>query len=117
MKLQVIQRAVLGLALCASAVSCVNVDPETNQVIPRGNQRYEFDRVVENVDRLEVGLNKLQVVMLLGSPAEESDHGDTWVYLPERPAVIVPGRALKLEFRNGKLTEYGFHAIVLGARL
>jgi len=96
--------------------SCVSVDPETNEVIPRGNQRYEFEVVERNAKDLKLGMNRYEVMMLLGSPAERDDSRDLWVYLPERAAVIIPGRALKLEFRDGQLVDFGFHAIVLGKR-
>jgi outer membrane protein assembly factor BamE (lipoprotein component of BamABCDE complex) len=107
-----------AIALAAlSLASCVNVDPETNEVIPRGDQRYEFDKVKENAEELALGMSKFECLLLLGSPAEKSDRGDVWVYLPERPAVIIPGKALRLEFENGKLKEHEYRAIVLGARL
>jgi len=104
-------------ATVLAAAGCVNVDPETGEVIPRGNQRYEFEEVERNAEKLEEGMSKFQVLMLLGSPAEESKNRDVWVYLPERPGVIVPARALRLQFRNGVLADYGYHAIVLGTRL
>ena len=105
------------LACVLTACGCVNVDPQTNEIIPRGNQRYEFDEVTHNAQDLKDGMSKAQVLFLLGSPAEKSQRGDVWVYLPERPAVIIPGRALRLQFRNGRLLEHGYHAIVLGTRL
>lgn len=106
-----------ALTACLLLVSsCVNVDPQTNEIIPRGSQRYEFEEVTRNADDLKEGMSTFEVLMLLGSPAEQSKHGDVWIYLPERPAVIVPGRALRLQFRNGKLVDHGYHAIVLGAR-
>jgi outer membrane protein assembly factor BamE (lipoprotein component of BamABCDE complex) len=107
----------LLIACLLAAASCVNVDPETGQTIPRGNQRYEFEEVTHNAKDLKVGMTKLEAMMLLGSPAERSQRGDVWVYLPERPAVIVPGRALRLDFRDGKLEKFGYHAIVLGKPL
>ena len=103
-------------ATVLAAVSCVNVDPETGEVIPRGNQRYEFEEVERNAEKLEEGMSKFQVLMLLGSPAEESTRGDVWVYLPERPAVIIPANALRLQFRNGRLADHAYHPIVLGQR-
>lgn len=113
-KLQLPSTALATCLLVAS--SCVNVDPQTNEVIPRGSQRYEFEEVTRNAGDLKEGMSSFEVLMLLGSPAEKSKHGDVWIYLPERPAVIVPGRALRLQFRGGKLVDHGYHAIVLGAR-
>lgn len=97
--------------------SCVQVDPATGETIPRGDQRYDFETVSQHAKDLEEGMRKYEVLMLLGSPAETNDAGNVWVYLPERPGVLIPARALKLEFENERLTHHGFHAIVLGARL
>lgn len=96
--------------------SCVSVDPDTNEVVPRGRQRYKFEVVERNAEDLKLGMNRNEVMMLLGSPAERDESRDFWVYLPERAAVIIPGRALKLEFRDGLLVDFGYHAIVLGQR-
>jgi len=104
----------LLFACALLSASCVNVDPETNEVLPRGDQRYKFDEVQRNAKKLKDGMTKIQVLMLLGSPAEKSERGNIWVYLPERAAVILPGRSLRLVFKSGQLDEHGYHAIVLG---
>ena len=52
-----------------------------------------------------------------GSPAEKSDDGAVWVYLPERPAVLVPSRALRLEFDRDVLVKHGYSPIILGQQL
>ena len=93
------------------------MDAETNEVIPRGDQRYKFSTVKEYSKDLQQGMTKLQVLSTVGSPAEKSERGDVWVYLPERSAILIPSKALKLHFEDNALTEYGFHAIVLGAQL
>lgn len=97
--------------------ACVQVDPATGETIPRGDQRYHFDSVQQHAEDLKEGMRKYEVLMLLGSPAEMNDSGDVWIYLPERPAVLVPARALKLEFENERLVHHGYHPIVLGSRL
>jgi len=102
------------LILCGSG--CVNVDPKTGETIPRGDQKYYFSRVTEQAKQLQKGMSKMEVMMLLGSPAEQSSSGDCWVYLPERPAVLVPASALKLDFGPAGLDDWGYHAIVLGVR-
>lgn len=107
----------LLLAVLCAAPSCVTVDAETNEVIPRGDQRYKFSTVKEYSENLELGMTKLQVLSTVGSPAEKSERGDVWVYLPERSAILVPSKALKLHFEDNRLSEFGFHAIVLGAQL
>lgn len=103
--------AVLVLLLSAG---CVNVDPDTGKTIPRGDQRFEFETVTHRAKDLEMGMTKMEVLLLLGSPAEESHAGDVWVYLPERPAVLIPGRALRLEFDDARLVDHGYRPIVLG---
>ena len=117
MRRQILHTLTFLLVGALATSSCVSVDPETGETIPRGNQRYEFSEVTRNVDKLEIGMSYYQVLMLLGSPAEKSKQGDVWIYLPERAAVLIPGRALRLQFRNSALASYGYHAIVLGARL
>ena len=107
----------IGLPLLLAAASCVPVDPVTGEYKPRGNQRYEYARVKESAERLQKGMTKYQALILLGSPAEKAMHGDTWVYLPERPGILLPASALKLDFRNGRLHDFGYHPIVLGTRL
>ena len=115
MKLQLHFLALLAAPLLAP--SCVTVDAETNEVIPRGDQRYKFSTVKKYSENLQVGMTKLQVLATVGSPAEKTERGDIWVYLPERPAFLVPSKALKVHFENNAVTEFGFHAIVLGAQL
>ncbi|MHC5211231.1 MAG: hypothetical protein ACYTG2_10980 [Planctomycetota bacterium] len=106
--------AVLGLAL---VTACVNVDPRTGETIPRGDQYYDFDDVTRRAERLELGMSRLGVLMLLGSPAEKSSDEDIWIYLPERPAVLVPARALRLLFDRDRLAEFGYRPIILGQDL
>ena len=105
------------LLVLMSLTSCVTYDAETGEALPRGNQRYTFDVVKKRADDLKVGMSKLQALLTLGSPAESDDRGNTWVYLPERPGLLIPARALKLEFHDGHLADFGYHAIVLGAQL
>ena len=98
-------------------VSCVQVDPVTGETLPRGHQRYEFKTVERRAEQLENGMSKTQVVLLLGSPAEKRSDGDEWVYLPERPAALIPGRALRLVFEDGLLVTHNYRAIILGEDL
>jgi outer membrane protein assembly factor BamE (lipoprotein component of BamABCDE complex) len=107
----------LALALTSLALACVQYDPQTGETLPRGNQRYEFDVVQERAERLVTGMSKLDVLVLLGSPAETGSDGDVWVYLPERPAVLIPARALRLQFDRGALADFGYRPIVLGQDL
>jgi hypothetical protein len=112
-----------GLSLLCAALAlgstsaCVTENVTTGEMVPRGKQKYPFEKVEKAADQLKVGMNKREVLLLLGSPAETSESGDLWVYLPERYAILVPARALRLEFEGESLTDYGYRAIVLGTRL
>ena len=105
--------ALLALML----VGCVNVDPESGKTIPRGGQRYTFATVERHAEQLKEGMTKLDVMLLLGSPAETSDDGDVWMYVPERAAVLVPTRGLRLVFKNNLLESHEPTAIILGQQL
>ncbi len=107
--------ALCGLAL--SLASCVTENVSTGKMVPRGSQGMQFSDVEKAAENLRNGMSRAQVMLLLGSPAEQSDDGDVWVYLPERYAILIPARALRLEFKNGALDDFGYRPIVLGARL
>jgi len=111
-------RLYLCLVLFAlSFVGCVNVDPTTGKTIPRGGQKYEYDLVKQRAEQLQNGMSKIQVMILLGSPAETSASNDVWAYLPERPAVLIPASGLRLVFHNNLLQSHEFTTIVFGQPL
>jgi outer membrane protein assembly factor BamE (lipoprotein component of BamABCDE complex) len=96
---------------------CVNADPRTGKTIPREGQKYEFATVEQQAEQLKDGMTKYDVLLLLGSPANVGDEGNVWIYLPERAAVLVPSRALRLVFKDNILVTHGYTAIVLGQPL
>lgn len=112
-----------GLALIAAVVwlpvtvACITENTTTGERVPRGNQRYPWDEVQERATRLQNGMNKGQVLNLMGSPAEIEDEDDHWTYLPERHGILFPAQALHLEFERGVLTEHEYRAIVFGAHM
>ena len=107
----------LGTLLLAAALAgCVTQNADTGEYVPRGKQRYEFEKVEKAAEQLRDGMTKLQVLLLLGSPAEMDDAGNTWVYLPERYAILIPSHALQLEFKNDVLVSHENRAIVLGTK-
>lgn len=106
----------LGL-LALGASACVTENAQTGEPVPRGDQRYPFDKVQELAKRLEKGMSKPQVLVLLGSPAEIDAEDNQWIYLPERYGILIPAKALRLEFKDQVLTDFGYRAIVLGAQL
>ena len=103
--------------LVAALAGCVTEDPKTGTLLPRDGQKLTFDVVQRNAEKLHTGMSKLDVHLLLGSPAEKDEAEDLWIYLPERYAVLVPARALRLEFRDRVLVDFGYRPIVLGTRL
>jgi outer membrane protein assembly factor BamE (lipoprotein component of BamABCDE complex) len=105
------------LALGAGTSACVTQNAETGEMIPRGKQRYPWDKVTELAKQLQKGMSKPQVLVLMGSPAEIDKEDNHWIYLPERYGILIPARALRLEFNDQVLVDFGYRAIVLGAQL
>lgn len=106
-----------ALLLAALLAGCVTENAATGEPIPRGNQRYPFAKVEQAAERLAVGMTRSEVLLLLGSAAKLEDGGDTWVWLPERYAVLVPARALHVHFEAGRVKDFGYRPIVFGADL
>lgn len=106
-----------ALVLAALLAGCVTENAATGEPIPRGNQRYPFAQVQEAAERLAVGMSRSDVLLLLGSAAKLEDGGDTWVWLPERHAILVPARALQVRFEAGRVKDFGYRPIVFGADL
>ena len=105
------------LVLCCASAGCATQNAETGEMVPRGNQRYPWDKVQELAKKLQKGMNKQQVLFLMGSPAEVDAEDNQWIYLPERYGILVPAQALRLEFKDQVLADFGYRAIVLGAQL
>ena len=103
--------AVLSTLLLAG---CVSVDPKTGRALPRGNQTYMFDHVQQRAQHLQDGMPRIEILLLLGSPAKMLTDDTVWCYYPERAAVLVPAKWLRLEFRNDALVEYGYRPVFLG---
>ena len=106
----------LLLTLCATP-SCVTENATTGEPVPRGDQKLPFEKVEKNAEKLREGMSPTQVLILLGSPAEKGDNDNVWIYLPERYAILIPARALRLEFKDRVLVDFGYRPIILGARL
>ena len=117
MKLSRLPALLALFALLGATSACVTQNAETGEMVPRGNQRYPWDKVVELAKRLEKGMSKPQVLSLMGSPAEVDAEDNQWIYLPERYAILIPAQALRLEFKGQVLADFGYRAIVLGAQL
>jgi outer membrane protein assembly factor BamE (lipoprotein component of BamABCDE complex) len=111
-----IAKLALSVSILALA-GCVTQDMNTGQMVPRGQQGMEFSKVEKYAENLKDGMTKVEALLLLGSPAEKDDAGDVWIYLPERYGILIPARALRLEFKNNVLVDHGYRPIILGATL
>lgn len=97
------------LAACVALVGCVQRDPATGDVRPPGNQKYTYSDVKQRAKRLQPGMTRIQVMVLLGSPAKEK--ADEWIYLPD---VSLPlGEALHVYFDRGVLVKHSFKPIII----
>jgi outer membrane protein assembly factor BamE len=95
-------RTVLLLTAAALLSGC-NVVYKQN--IQQGNV---LDR--EDLDRLETGMTKRQVTVLLGSPAVRSPfHSDRWDYINSFAARggKAERRTLTIEFENDRVVDFG----------
>lgn len=108
---------VAWMLLFAGASACVTENTTTGEMVPRGNQRYPWDKVKELAKDLKKGMTKAQVMMLMGTPAEVDKEDNQWIYLPERYGILIPAEALQLEFKQLELVDFGYRPIVLGAQL
>lgn len=78
-------------------------------------QKYDMEYVQEHAAELQPGMSKAEVLILLGSPAEQQPA--KWIYRPKRSALIVPAEALVVRFDQGRYVSHRTEAIVLGERL
>ncbi len=108
------KRCMAGMALVLMLAGCVNVDPKTGKTIPQGRQKNEFAKVEQLAERVENGMTKPDVLMLLGSPAKSRNDGMVWIYLPERSTFLIPSRSLQMVFDGNVLVKHGYRAIVFG---
>src|SRR4051812_4658347 len=109
--------ASVAITLLVALAACVTQDMNTGRMVPRGQQGMQFSDVESAAERLKEGMTKQEVLYLLGSPAERDESGNVWIYLPERYAILIPARALRVEFKDTILVDHGYRPIVLGARL
>jgi len=105
------------MLLFTGTSACVTENVTTGEMVPRGNQRYPWDKVKELAKQLKKGMTKSQVLLTMGTAAEVDEEDGLWIYLPERYGILIPAEALRLEFQQGLLVDFGYRAIVLGTRL
>jgi len=106
-----------ALLLFAGSSACVTQNTTTGEMVPRGNQRYPWEKVKELAKSLKKDMIKSQVLLLMGTPAEIDKEDNQWIYLPERYGILIPAEALQLDFNGVVLVDFGYRPIVLGAQL
>ena len=87
--------AVLVLSLGVVSGCAVDAALTTEQAEVAASQKYDYDYVKRQSRQLTPGLSKAEVMILLGSPAQQE--AARWVYLPKRPGVFVPAEALVVQ--------------------
>lgn len=81
---------------------------------PPPNQKYTLDEVKKRARQLQVGMDRIDVAILLGSPAEIGP--TTWRYLPSRPGFLLPTEILEVEFSGRRYVSHRTRAVILGER-
>ncbi|NUQ50624.1 MAG: 50S ribosomal protein L3, partial [Phycisphaerae bacterium] len=106
----------LAAACAAIALGC-NTEPMDPHYYHEGNpyQRYAYDEVKQRLRSLRPGMPRYEVLVRLGSPAE--NRGDTWLYLPEEPRFLIPGDFLEVKFDGDFYVSHRFRPIVLGEKV
>lgn len=105
--------------LCASlciAPGCESTEEvTTGEAQAESSQKYDYTYVKEQAGRLEPGMSKAEVLIVLGSPAVRDPA--RWVYRPKRSGLIVPAEAMVVRFEQGRYVSHSFQPIVLGEQL
>ena len=103
------------LTISLTQAGCVSYDAETGEYWELRKQRYKFDVVKSRLENLKVGMSKLDVLFILGSPARGTK--DKWTYLPDRPGTLLPAEALVVEFENDRYVRHRYDLVLLGSRI
>jgi hypothetical protein len=92
-----------------------DANPPLSEPTPTAYQKYPLDEVQKRAKELEPGMPRVQVLLLLGSPAEKQPH--QWIYRDSREGLLLPTSSLVVEFENGKYTRHHTVPVVLGEEL
>ena len=105
---------VVALAgICALASGCRTPAGNTELYSDaRFNQRFDYNEVRRLSRQLQVGMTRIQVMAILGSPARSTP--SSWIYMPKRQAVWIPAEAMIVDFNLGTYTGHRFRPIVAG---
>ena len=115
MKFKPVILIIVVLAACCGLSACATENPSTGEPIPPGDQRFALKEVQSRLPRLRIGMTRTDVLLTLGSPAEET--ADAWVYRPSRKGFFLPAKALVVKFQDRQYIGYEYQPIVFGARL
>lgn len=104
------------LTLVGCSLGCRTEAMDLN-TYEQGNpyQRYSFAEVKQRAATIRAGMPRLEVLVRLGSPAE--NRGDTWLYFPERPNLLLPDEYLEVKFDGDVYVAHRFLPILLGERV
>lgn len=103
------------LACGALPLGCATDEATTTgQAEAEYQQKYDMEYVRDHASELQPGMSKAEVLILLGSPAEQQPA--KWIYRPKRSALIVPAEALVVRFEQGRYVSHRTEPIVLGER-
>jgi outer membrane protein assembly factor BamE (lipoprotein component of BamABCDE complex) len=104
------------VVLLSTMAGCQTQGVETQTYAGKpANQRYDLTEVEKRLDQLQPGMGKIDVLLLLGSPAIEEP--DRWIYLPSRTGTIIPAEAVRVDFQGPRYTGWKKQPIILGERV
>ena len=110
------RRAAIGLviALVLGGVGGCQTEQMEGTYYTQGhpNQKYSYNEVKKRVKKLQPGMPRSQVMIELGSPAE--NRGNLWLYHSGQPGFF--GSALHVVFQNGVYVSHEYKSIVLGQK-
>ncbi len=85
-----------ALPLAALPACRTPMEAATAYELARRQQKYSLEVVRERAKQLEVGMTRIEVLTLLGSPGVDRDR--RWIYVPDEGGAIVPVFSLLIEF-------------------
>ena len=106
----------LGCAVLAVLPGCrQEKDDGLYEVDQTAFQKYDYQTVRERAKQLRPGMSKLEVVLLLGSPAQKEP--TVWRYMQKRDGLLLPSEALHVHFQGNAVVDHKYVPIILGERL
>jgi outer membrane protein assembly factor BamE (lipoprotein component of BamABCDE complex) len=103
---------VAWLILFLFVCGCNTYEKNSGKYWDLRNQRYFYEEVKSRLDQLHKGMTKMDVAVTVGSPAKTYEN--MWIYLPDRPAIYVPGEAIVIEFEGNLYIRHRKTLVLLG---